>query len=356
MMSSTITLEDGLNRGRHNNMDILRLVAAMAVVVSHAWPLALGPGTPEPLEALIGLSLGKVAVFVFFFLSGMLVSASADRNMGSRVTFLKARVFRIFPGLAVALVVTAGLAQGFGANAGLSELATYVLRGLSLVSLQHTIGMAFADAPYPLAVNGPLWTLFYEVLCYAIVASAIWSGLLGKVWGWGLLVAVAGGLWMAFDVLDTATAHPISYRLSVLAPLLLTFVMGAVFWRLRRRIVLHWGIGVLLMVPAILLVGHAMFLPAFVLALGYGLCLVSFRLPTVALKGDISYGIYIYGWPVSQCLVALLAPMSPLALAVLSLGAVLPFACLSWVLIEKPSLALLRKPAIIQKARTAVSG
>jgi hypothetical protein len=60
-----------LPTGRSANLDALRLLLAAAVVVSHAWPLALGPGTAEPLAALTGHALGGWAVGLFFFLSGL---------------------------------------------------------------------------------------------------------------------------------------------------------------------------------------------------------------------------------------------------------------------------------------------
>jgi peptidoglycan/LPS O-acetylase OafA/YrhL len=67
-----MTLGQALSSGRTGNLDTLRLLLAASVVVSHAWPLALGPGTAEPLSALTGHSLGGWAVALFFFLSGLL--------------------------------------------------------------------------------------------------------------------------------------------------------------------------------------------------------------------------------------------------------------------------------------------
>ena len=38
--------------GRNNNLNLVRLVAALAVLVSHAWPITGGPQTAEPLQEL----------------------------------------------------------------------------------------------------------------------------------------------------------------------------------------------------------------------------------------------------------------------------------------------------------------
>jgi peptidoglycan/LPS O-acetylase OafA/YrhL len=56
--------------GRDNNLNLIRMTAAVLVLVSHAWPLSLGLGTAEPLQAATGFSLGSLMVFVFFSVSG----------------------------------------------------------------------------------------------------------------------------------------------------------------------------------------------------------------------------------------------------------------------------------------------
>ncbi|MCP9481129.1 acyltransferase [Shimia sp. CNT1-13L.2] len=342
-MSGPVTLGAALGQGRENNLDLLRLAAASAVVVSHAWPLALGRGAVEPLEAALGLSLGGVAVLVFFFLSGMLISASAAADRQERGRFVLKRVLRIYPGLAVALIVTVLIAVDGGATAGFGELVIYVLRGLSLVSLQHEISGALVGTPYGSVVNGPLWTLFYEVLCYGIIATAIWSGLLDRVWGWVCLAGASLMLWAFPEVVAQQVAPALAYRLNTLAPLLMAFVSGAVFWRLRDWMVLDWRVGIALLACASLVAGQGSALPLMIVAMGYGLCLLAFRLPTVSPGMDLSYGIYIYGWPVAQFVVCYVGPATPEMLALLSLSAVLPVAFLSWHLVEKPALSLIKR-------------
>ncbi len=75
-----MTLADALSGPRAANLDALPLLLAAAVIVSLARPLALGPGAPEPLSLATGHSLGGWAVLLFFFLSGLLVSGSAERR------------------------------------------------------------------------------------------------------------------------------------------------------------------------------------------------------------------------------------------------------------------------------------
>ena len=114
------TLSRAFAEGRSVNLDALRLMLAAAVVVSHAWPLALGPGTAEPLAALTGHALGGWAVGLFFFLSGLLVTASAERR-GARA-FWAARARRIVSGAgggaALLCHAGAGLCQRRDSGAG----------------------------------------------------------------------------------------------------------------------------------------------------------------------------------------------------------------------------------------------
>src|SRR6056297_142596 len=171
-----MTLGDALRTDRSRNLDLLRHLLAVAVIVSHAWPLALGPGTPEPFEEMTGRALGGWAVGVFFFISGLLIAASADRR--GVLAFWTARARRLIPGLFVALLVTLALAMVSGSSADVAEATAWLFRAITLVSIEHRLTGAFDANPYPGVVNGPLWSLFHEVAAYAICAALVWSGLL----------------------------------------------------------------------------------------------------------------------------------------------------------------------------------
>ena len=81
------------------NFDLMRLVAALLVVVSHTFPLA----GQAPFRIMGVEDLGALGVSVFFVLSGYLVSASYERDPKS---YLLKRILRIEPGLIASLVVT----------------------------------------------------------------------------------------------------------------------------------------------------------------------------------------------------------------------------------------------------------
>jgi peptidoglycan/LPS O-acetylase OafA/YrhL len=318
-----MTLGEALRSGHSGNLNLLRLGLAIAVIVSHAWPLALGPGTPEPLEALTGRSLGGWAVGVFFFVSGLLIAASAERKRPG--AFWAARARRIVPGLAAALIVTLCLAMASGSTAGPAETIAWFARAVTLVSIEHRLSAAFAANPMPEIANGPLWSLAHEVFAYVICAGAVWFGVTRRWWSMAALVAGA----CAFGIAE----NHITGRLATFAPLFAAFTFGMVAHVLRDRIHLT-GLSILIAVPLLCLLPGPLALGG----VGFGLVVLALRLPEMAQQSDASFGLYIYGWPVAQTLMALLPGIGPHALALLSLGATFPLALLSWHVVERPSL------------------
>lgn len=324
-----MTLGAALASGRTSNLDALRLGLAAAVVVSHAWPLALGPGTAEPLVALTGHALGGWAVGLFFFLSGLLVTASAERR-GARAFWI-ARARRIVPGLGAALLVTLGLAYASGATAGPVEGTAWLLRALTLVSIEHRLAGAFAANPYAEVMNGPLWSLFHEVAAYAVCVAFVALG--------GTRKPVAVVALVALAMVAALSAEALPGRLSTFAPLFAAFALGMAAHVFRDRLRL-------VPIPALVALPLAAVLPwpFAIAALGYAALTLALRAPTLRMPGDFSYGVYIYGWPVAQTIVHLHPGIGPGALALTSLAATLPFAAASWHLVERPGLG--RRPAL----------
>jgi peptidoglycan/LPS O-acetylase OafA/YrhL len=319
-------LGTAMGQGRDNNLHALRLFLAAAVVVSHAWPLAYGAGTAEPLKALTGHSLGGWAVGLFFFLSGLLITGSAERSTTAR--FWLARARRILPGLGLALLVTLVLAALTGGALTPTIAATYFLRGITLISLEHNLPGAFAHAPMAGVANGPLWSLAHEVAAYALCWAAVRSGLVRHWAGLVCLMSAALLLWALPDL---------PARAATFAPLFVAFALGMAAHRFRDHLSLSPWVTLALMVLAPLGWPFAM------VALGHAALVVAFRLPAQPLARDLSFGMYIYGWPVAQVLMHQIPGLTAPQLALLTLIAALPFALLSWHLVESP--ALRRSPA-----------
>jgi peptidoglycan/LPS O-acetylase OafA/YrhL len=332
--------------GRDNNFNLIRMIAALAVLVSHAWPIALGPGTVEPLAATIGIALGTLAVYVFFAISGFLIARSFETQPTLR-RWLIARGLRLFPALFVVLVLTVTIlgplatALPLGSYFTHPETATYVVRNLSLAFLQHDLPGVFETNPYPGAINGSLWTLFYEVSWYAMVLLLGLAGALrgGRFAAFLALFLAAYGTLLVFG--DTGSLHS---RLRWFLDLGLPFAIGIAFYVWRRHLPLH-PLGLALLVGAAVLArGNPVAQPLVVLALAYGVFVAGYliggRIRRYNALGDYSYGVYVYAFPMQQTAVFLFGPLAPGENILIATPAALFFAMLSWHWIEKPALGL----------------
>ncbi|MHA7820223.1 MAG: acyltransferase family protein [Erythrobacter sp.] len=346
-LSEQTRLADHLS-GRDNNLNLIRVIAAAAVLVSHAFPITLGPGAEEPLEALTGMSLGAHAVAVFFVLSGLLIARSFDRG-SSRLRFVMARVLRLFPALLVVLALTLIASIWFTTLSAADYFAatgtwTYVPRNLSLAFLQYELPGVFQDNPLGGAINGSLWTLFYEVICYVAVFAL---GLVGVLRQRGLFSALFLALAGAF-VFSTVWEPQagIAYRFDKLIQLGFPFALGTLFYVWRERVVLDWRIGAALWVLVFAATWSIALPLAITFAVGYTLLMVGFipkgRLLSYNRLGDYSYGIYIYAFPVQQATVHLLPGISPAQNMAIAAPITVLCAVLSWHVIEERALAQVR--------------
>ncbi len=336
-----------VSRDRDNNYNLIRFLAAGAVLVSHAFPISSGPETRQPLQDTLDMGLGHLGVLIFFVISGLLITQSFDRS--STVTsFLVARALRLFPALIVVLILTV---IGLGpiattlppdAYATAPETLTYLPRNLSLAFLQYDLPGVFVDNPYPGAINGSLWTLVHEVTCYV---GVLLLGLLGAI-GDRRRLAVGMAAYLAFYLAVSLGWTPLASipRLVSLKDLSLPFVLGGLFYVYRAYLPLSIPFAAVL--AAIVFVGFDTPVgeELFVLSVSYTTIVLAYRVGGVMRRyndlGDYSYGVYIYAFPVQQTIAWQLGPHSPYLNIILAAPVTLALAILSWNLIESRALKL----------------
>lgn len=251
----------------------------------------------------MGVTFGYFAVQSFFCISGYLIACSF-LLAHSVLEFAFHRALRIVPALVP-------LAAFMGAS-------WYVLR---------------YD---PLLLNPPLWTLNWEAACYALVVLAGLCGLLGKRTVWLMATACC--------VAYLAYADDMSYVFRYIVCLFMLFMAGAVV----ALVLLPYSREPMIataerwMTPAS---AYAVTNLPYMVALAVAWVYPAKHTPVlVDLKVDLSYGVYIYGWPV-QIIVAVLAHLyvqpitNVLVHFALSLSLLVPIAYLSWTLVEKPALS-----------------
>ncbi|TQJ41739.1 peptidoglycan/LPS O-acetylase OafA/YrhL [Arthrobacter sp. SLBN-112] len=313
---------------------------AALVIVAHSWWLTgLGPG-----PAIGGGQLGSWSVVGFFAISGYLITLSRIRARNG-AAFFRGRFFRIMPGLAVCLIVTAfvfaPLATLFNNRKySVGDAADFVLRNISIVGTQlgrTPIGSTLSDVPGADEWNSPLWTLFWEVTCYLLVG--VLAYLKPELFRAAMVVVfavVTGAL-----LLQVAAYGPTAGSWGTVLCPVGTFVAGSLLCLFRTSIFLRASaVACALSLLAVSFLAGNMLafcpLPIAYIILGLGSSPVLHR---IGARFDVSYGMYIYGWPVQQILViGGVGAATPLAVfAVLSLAVTVPLAWLSCVFIESPA-------------------
>lgn len=328
-----------------NNFSLIRLFAAVAVVISHAIYLSTGDDVAQPLSGVTRYNLGQHAVNVFFVISGLTVAGSLERS-SSLLSFALARALRILPGLVACVLITVfvlgPIVSTFALTDYFADRRTYIyaFQNLLLGKISATLPGVFAGNPLPLTVNESLWTLKYEALCYAGLALLAALG----AWRSERAFRTVLGLSLLVCVPITLTGLPPKGATLVdnVVRFWLCFLLGVSFYRYRARLTVFWPI--LVGVSVLWWLSWTTSLePVLTFALaGYGAVWLA-TLPLGGLRSwanrtDLSYGVYIYGWPTSQTLAWAVPGIGPTALAVVSLIVAGLLGWLSWTWVERPSL------------------
>lgn len=341
---------------RQNNFDFLRLFAAMLVIYGHAYFFT---GFPVPVFA--ANSVSTVAVKVFFIISGYLV-AQSWMNDPCLYRFLVRRSLRIFPALIVVVLCTTFVlgpvltTVPLGAYFG--NPATWNYLSNALLHVTYYLPGLFATNPHSAAVNGSLWTLPAEFAMYLITPLVLRSvGLIST--------AKAAFVFLAFCIALTSLylLHSLPQHNAIViyslefwswlgvAPY---FVIGSAYAYCSAERILNvyvaflglLGLGVLDASGLSSEGGLMLVLPYVTLSFGAS---SARALACLSRFGDMSYGVYLYGFVVQQTIIALFgATMGPWANFALAGSASLVLAFVSWHVIEKRALQL--KP----RARHAV--
>jgi peptidoglycan/LPS O-acetylase OafA/YrhL len=369
---------------KNNAFGFLRLALAVLVIFSHSFPLG-GFGIDHLAAFTKGrYAIGSLSVAMFFVLSGFLICRSASVSQ-SVPRFLWHRFLRIFPGYWVCLIVCAcvfaplmafaefgTLLSIFSAprnspqsfmisNAGLYHLNGFSLGGILFIRPSSIAGL-LSHNPSPSVINGSLWSLPFEVSCYLAVAALAAVGVLRRARS--VVLGLFAGFWClyAFDCLN-----PDGFRqcfpypgMKDLVLLCVFFSAGCVCYLYREKIphsTLAFLISVATLVATLPVVVFGLIAP---IALTYAFLWLAFVLPLGCFdkRGDFSYGVYIYAFPVQQGLALLRIHEEGFVhyfTCSLLLTSVLAF--LSYRLIEAPSLRLktMKLPTFRRKAPSSVA-
>ena len=227
--------------GRENNIDFLRFFLAGVVIFSHSYPLLWGTNRREPIWLATGgqRTGGELAVDGFFILSGFLIARSwlSSRGTGD---YLLRRALRIYPAFIVAI-----LFSGLMAGPLIQDSPSTYWRAFSWSEfVPEGINLRFSTPPSLKTVNGSLWTIRYEFMCYLAVAVFGLCGFFSRrpllVLGWlscsGLYASqIYFNMKMPGGRLTWLCGFPGDWP-----RLMSDFLAGVLFYCYRDRIALSW--------------------------------------------------------------------------------------------------------------------
>jgi peptidoglycan/LPS O-acetylase OafA/YrhL len=377
---SFVTMQDVL--GRHKGIgpgfDLLRVGLALTILYGHCFLIA-GEGPPAPnlgsiaaqgtlnaattptnwgpvvweylhqLRLMLVLNhvdsrFANILLPMFFALSGFLVTGSAFRTKSLR-SFLTFRCLRIVPALFTEVFLSAiflgPLLTVYPLNQYFFDQKFFAYFGNIVGRVRYELPGLFLSNPWPEVVNGNLWTLPPEFYCYLIIAAMIISGLLFHRLVFSILfvittcVLIISNLYFGFE--EGLRSSPL---------IVYYFFCGCFMYHWREHLPFNLGLFVLSVAAVyyhfVSADRYILVFPFFVAYVTIYLGLVKF--PRIALfqRGDYSYGIYLYGFPIAQALVVVFPQLRGHGIWVIltTFTATFAFAAASWHLVEKPTLSL----------------
>lgn len=334
-----------------NNFDFLRLIFAIFVIITHSYPLS---GIPEK-DILFQItdgqtSLSYLGVRGFFIISGFLIFQSLLRSKDLLDYYWK-RVLRLFPALFIVLLLTVllgvfvynGSAYSYFSN---KSIITYIPNNLSLYSLQYQINGIFDNNPYKSAINGSLWTIPYEFTLYILVSLFFFIKKNKLVYRTILIILIIVLYFANLFYIDNLSL--VNYRVingKFMSNLALYFILGSLMAsfefksNLIKKILLITGIFFLFLSLIFNVFIYFQFIILALIVIPFALFSTKYINNIGNKIGDLSYGIYIFAFPVQQTLMYYFR-FNYLQLMFYSLIITIILSYFSWHLIEKRALEL----------------
>lgn len=350
-------MRDAPYSSSRNSFHLMRFVLALLVIICHAHTLRL---LSTPLDRFTGgqLNEGALAVDGFLVISGFLICQSGVRNRNVLV-FLRNRALRIIPAFLVALAFSALVIGGLAYDGSYAEYLrlgsggpiTWMRNWGSLNVQGERLGVTGVFATNSTqSLNVSLWTLKHEISLYLLMALLIVTTLNRKRPTYIVLFAfflVLHVLLNGFGLYAWRAADVRWWVLSVrnyprFVETGLYFFAGTLLYCYRDRVPRRWYLAVIALLALVLgtLLGFAEIV--YIAALPYLIVYLAGSPVCSGFErvGDLSFGMYVYSYPVQQLLYHIQPQMAPWANVLLTLLMVLPLSAASWRVIEEPVLRL----------------
>lgn len=329
-----------------NNFGFLRLLFASLVIFSHSPEIIDGNRNREFLTGLFGTtSLGELAVSGFFLISGYLILKSFESSNTIK-DFLVKRILRIYPAFIVAslfcIIIIGPLSGGFNIISNLNQSDWLkLLTGFFILDIPEIQGIFPSN--HVKSINGSMWTIWIEFLCYFSIPILSLIGVYRR----NLLLITTMAVTSFFLFLQISGKDfwiPYPARLSAYASsrLLCAFLIGGLFykydriikWNTKSLIIGFFALIILLMNQSFAFIGLYIFggYLLFNFALNYKNPIIN----RIGQKNDISYGLYLYAWPIQSIVVQYYPNIDPMTLSIMTLILAGLMGYISWTFVEKP--------------------
>ncbi|MFV8909838.1 acyltransferase [Enterobacter hormaechei] len=344
----------------NNNLDLVRILLAISVIYGHGYFMVDNHGSRELLNQLFPFTYsGSLAVKVFFFISGMLVTNSLLKG-STATSFVISRFFRIMPAFVATIFITAFIlgpilsTYDFGTYFSDPLLFDYI-KSNPLTGVSYKLPGVFESNHLSVAVNGSLWTIPYEVRAYiGLLALYMIIGINQKN-----IATIISILIICIPILDLNKYTFINFKGNDFKLVISCFSLGAIYAINQNKIPVN------LHIPAGLFIMHyfindAMLSQTLFFFSACTLCLWFSSLKHVKrikVSHDISYGVYLWGFVVQQILASYLHDYGVVVNQALSIIITIAVGYISFIYIEKPSMLIGNrlKQYIKYKANTTVA-
>jgi peptidoglycan/LPS O-acetylase OafA/YrhL len=348
---------------RPTGFDYLRIILAVSLVLWHAIVSVNVESWSIPIFSTQWKLPLLFLVPSFFALSGFLIAGSLERS--TIPVFIGLRILRIVPALTVDTLLTMFIVGPLFTILTLREYfsnkETWKYLWNIIGHIHYRLPGVFYHNPIPEIINGQLWTIPWEFVCYATIVVLALLGIAGSR-RFFLIVAVIAPI-VVLTVLTTLDPGNFGPNPQAIAPsntdLVLCFIAGVAIYKYRDVIPHNLGIALLCVVGyAVLMNTHYayVFTSLLVAYITVWIGVANHRKIFIIKGGDYSYGIYLYHMTLQQVLVAF-GLLTWYSVFIVSLPLVTLIAALSWHFVEKPTLSLrpyLTKRNPPQAAQTVV--
>lgn len=338
-----MTLSDALKRD-NNNLDLFRIILSYLVIIGHSTFINGNKSFwIDPISYLFPFTYsGAFAVKLFFVISGFVVANSLFSKQ-KPIEFIFSRFFRIVPALAFVLlttyiligpkVSTLNLHQYFSDTKGLF----YICENLIFKTHQFLPGV-FEHNLISKTVNGSLWTLSYEVKCY--IALLIVYFLTNKHRKIGIITFLASTtIFTLLIIYSKLNWHQSNSEIYLLP---FSFALGVTLATFAKQIKISGIIACLLIL--IYIIAHKSIYNEVILIIvaSYTLLYLSSTKTLLKIKPryDISYGVYLWGFIIQQCLYHYLGTIQTALHCIIALTLASIMGLISFIFIERPAIKL----------------